>query len=80
MKLSKEFENGGLLFLGIGILFIVLELLGLSTLYYLRGLNFLIVVYFLNRQIKYNISVQKKGFYQNFFSCCITGFIGISLG
>ncbi len=80
MKLVKEFENGILLFISIGILFLLLELLGLSSHYYLRILNFPIVVYFLNRQIKHNIKNEKKGFYQNFFSCCIAGLTGISLG
>lgn len=80
MKNYKEIENGFLLFLGIGIFFLILEVANLSNIYWLRALNFPIVVYFLNRQIKHNLSAGKLGFYQNMFSCFLAGFIGIFLG
>jgi hypothetical protein len=49
MSVSKEFYNGVLIFIGIGIYFLLMELLGLSDVFMLRMLNIFIVVFFLNR-------------------------------
>lgn len=80
MKLSKEFINGFLIFLGIGIYFILMEVLGLSRYYFLRIFNVLIVIYGLNKTIKSNIQEGKTGYIKNLISSGLTGFIGIALG
>lgn len=80
MKVSNELKYGFFMFLGIGIYFLAMEVLGLSKLYYLRILNIFIVVYFLNQIIKTNIKEGKTGFLTNLFSTSLTGFIGIALG
>ena len=80
MKLSKEFINGLLIFLGIGIYFILMEVLGLSKYYVLRIFNVFIVIYGLNRTLKSNISEGKTAYLTNLISTGLTGFIGIALG
>ena len=55
MKIAQEILNGFLMFLGIGTYFLLMEVLGLSNNYILRIFNVLIVIYFLNKTIKFNI-------------------------
>lgn len=80
MKLSTEFKYGILIFLGIGIYFLLMEALGLSQLYFLRILNVFIVIYGLNLAIKTNLKNGKVGYLPNLTSSALTGFIGIGLG
>lgn len=80
MKLSTEFKYGILIFLGIGIYFLLMEVLGLSKLYLLRILNVFIVIYGLNLAIKTNLKNGKVGYLPNLISSALTGFIGIGLG
>lgn len=80
MKLSTEFKYGILIFLGIGIYFLLMEVLGLSQLYFLRILNVFIVIYGLNLAIKTNLKDGKVGYLPNLTSSALTGFIGIGLG
>ena len=80
MKLSTEFKYGILIFLGIGIYFLLMEVLGLSKLYFLRILNVFIVIYGLNLAIKTNLKNGKVGYLPNLTSSALTGFIGIGLG
>lgn len=80
MKLSTEFKYGILIFLGIGIYFLLMEVFGLSNLYFLRILNVFIVIYGLNLAIKANLKNGKLGYLPNLISSALTGFIGIGLG
>lgn len=79
MKISKELKNGFLIFIGIGIFFLLMETFGLSNLYFLRLFNVVIVVYGLNRTIKANINEGNKNFLTNFVSAGLTGAIGVIL-
>ena len=79
MKLPKELVNGILIFIGIGVYFILMDLLGLSDVYYLRILNIFIVLYFINRTIKTNIQEGKTVYFQNVISGGLTSFIGVAL-
>ena len=79
MKLSNEFKNGVLISIGIGIFFLLMEVLGLSKYYLLRILNVFIIIYGLNRTIKSNIENGKKGYLANLLSTATTGVIGIAL-
>ena len=80
MKISKEITNGFFMFLGIGTYFLIMEVLGLSNNYILRIFNVLIVIYFLNKTIKFNIENGKKGYLVNMMSAALTGVVGIVLG
>ena len=79
MKLSTEIKNGFIIFLGIGIYFLLMEYLGLSKYYLLRFLNVFIIVYGLNKTLKSNIKAGKNAYLSNLLSSGITGLIGIFL-
>ncbi|MFT6748201.1 MAG: hypothetical protein ACI9XR_001962 [Flavobacterium sp.] len=80
MKISKEVVNGFIMFLGIGIYFLIMEALGLSKYYILRIFNVLIIIYGLNLSVKSNLKEGKTGYMQNLISSALTGIIGIALG
>jgi hypothetical protein len=57
MKLQKIIQRV-IIFIGIGLYFMLMEILGLADLYYLRVFNVLFVFYGTNRTLKMN---YKKG-------------------
>lgn len=77
MKLSKELVNGFLIFAGIAIFFLAMELLGLANNFYLRFFNVLFVFYGVNRTIKQNIAEGKNDYLKNLLSAGLTALIGI---
>jgi hypothetical protein len=79
MSISKELNNGTLIFIGIGIYFLIMELLGLSHLFFLRMLNIVIVIYFLNKTIKSNYNEGKIDYLENLISGTLTALIGVIL-
>jgi hypothetical protein len=79
MSISKELNNGILIFISIGIYFLAMELLGLSGVFYLRLLNIFIVIYFLNKTIKSNYSEGKVAYLDNLISGSLTSLIGVFL-
>jgi hypothetical protein len=80
MKNNIEFKNGLLIFLGIGIFFLLLDFLGLADKNYLRILNAFIVLYGINETIKTKVKIGKSDYLENLFSGFKTGVIGIVLG
>lgn len=64
MNISKELNNGILIFISIGIYFLFMELLGLSDVFLLRLLNIFIVVYFINKTIKSNYREGKTEYFR----------------
>ena len=79
MNISKELNNGVLIFIGIGVYFLTMELLGLSDVFLLRILNIFIVVYFLNKTIKSNYKEGKTNYLENLISGTLTSLIGVAL-
>lgn len=79
MKIKTELTNGLLIFAGIALYFLIMELLGLSGIYYLRALNALIVFYGINKTLKSNITEGKIGFLTNLLSAGLTAVIGVLL-
>lgn len=79
MKFTRELTNGIIIFLGIGIYFLILDLLGLSHIFLLRILNIVIVAYGVNRTIKANQHDGIRGYNTNFISAIITSMIGALL-
>lgn len=79
MKLSREFANGCIIFLGIGIYFLVLEYLGLADVFYLRVLNLFIVAFGINRTIQMNQRDGIRGYNRHLLSAIITSMIGAVL-
>ena len=79
MSISKELINGTLIFISIGIYFLIMELLGLSDVFYLRILNIFIVIYFLQKTIKSNYQEGKMQYLENLISGTLTSLIGVVL-
>ena len=79
MKFTRELANGFIIFLGIGVYFIILELLGLSHVFWLRLLNVLFVVYGVNRTIRANYKDGIRGYNTNLLSAITTSMIGAFL-
>ena len=79
MKVSRVFTNGIIIFLGIGILFLIMDFLNLTHLYYLRVLNVFIVIYGVNRTIKMNQADGVRGYLTNFIAAVTTSMIGAIL-
>ncbi len=79
MKLSKEFYNGVIVFLGIGVYFALMNILGFSNVFYLRFFNVLFVFYGVNKTVKMNIAEGNREFISNAFSAMTTSLIGVFL-
>ncbi|MCZ8228930.1 hypothetical protein [Flavobacterium sp.] len=79
MKLSREFQNGFLIFLGIAIYFLVMNVIGLSDVFYLRLFNTLFVLYGVNRTIMMNVHDGQVLLANNAKSAMKTSLIGVFL-
>jgi hypothetical protein len=79
MKLPKELFNGCIIFIGIGLYFLMMEALGLAQLFYLRLLNILFVFYGTNRTLQSNFAEGKIVFVSNAISALLTSLIGVCL-
>ncbi|HKX87350.1 MAG TPA: hypothetical protein VJL37_11815 [Flavobacterium sp.] len=79
MNISREIYNGVMIFIGIGIYFLSMELLGLSDVFLLRLLNIFIVVYFVNKTIKSNYAEGKTAYLDNIISGSLTSLTGVAL-
>ncbi|WP_433832008.1 hypothetical protein [Flavobacterium anhuiense] len=77
MKLPKEIINGFLIFTGIALFFLVMELLNLSNLFYLRLLNVLFILWGVNRTLKMNLAEGKNEFVPNAISAMVTSFSAV---
>nr|WP_315172691.1 hypothetical protein [uncultured Flavobacterium sp.] len=79
MKLSKEFQNGFLIFLGIAIYFLFMNIIGLSDVFYLRLFNTFFVLYGVNRTIMMNVHDGEVFLANNAKSAMKTSLIGVFL-
>lgn len=79
MKISKEFFNGFLIFIGIGLFFLLMEFSGLANLYYLRFFNILFVFFGADRTLKSNFAEGKLVLSENTVSALFTSLIGVFL-
>ncbi len=79
MKLSREFYNGSIIFIGIGIYFLTMEVLGLADILYLRLLNILFVFYGTNKTLKANFAEHKATLASNAVSALYTSLTGVFL-
>lgn len=80
MKNNIEVKNGILIFLGIGIFFLLMDFLGFADKNYLRILNAFIVLYGINETIKTNIKNDKSDYLENLVSGFKTGVLGVLFG
>jgi hypothetical protein len=79
MKLPKELLNGCIIFVGIGVYFLLMNALGFADVFYLRILNVFFVFYGVNRTIEMNLAEGKKNFVANAISAMLTSLIGVFL-
>jgi hypothetical protein len=79
MKLPKEIINGILIFVGISAYFLLMNVLGLSDVFYLRILNILFVFYGANRTIKQNLEEGTNDYFKNLISLGLTVLTGVIL-
>lgn len=79
MKLSREFQNGFLIFFGIAIYFLLMNVIGLSDVFYLRLFNTLFVLYGVNRTIMMNVHDGQVILANNAKSAMKTSLIGVFL-
>lgn len=79
MKLSKEFTGGLIIFIGIALLFLLMNLFGLEKQGYLRLLNIGIVYYGIRRSLQLNIKEGVSDFGSNLLTVVKTGLFGIIL-
>ena len=79
MKLPKELVNGFIIFIGIGLYFLLMELLGLADMYFLRLFNVLFVFYGTNKTLRSNFAEGKTILVSNAVSALFTSLSGVFL-
>jgi hypothetical protein len=79
MKASRIIINGILIFIAIGLFFLLMDVLGLSHIIYLRLINFVFVIWGINRTIKSNFNDNINGYFTNIASAILTGFVSLGL-
>lgn len=80
MKFSRLFINGLIIFIGIALYFLLIETLGLADQIYLRLLNFVFVLWGVNRTIKSNYHDGINGYLTNLLAGFLTGMVALILG
>ena len=79
MKLPKELVNGFIIFIGTGLFFLLMELLGLADMYFLRLFNVLFIFYGTNKTLKSNFAEGKTILVSNAASALYTSLSGVIL-
>ena len=79
MKLPKELVNGFIIVIGIGLYFLLMELLGLADIYLLRLFNVLFIFYGTHRTLKANFAEGKTILVSNSVSALLTALTGVFL-
>lgn len=77
MKLPRELYNGAIIFTGIALYFLLMEVLKLSNLFFLRLFNIVFIYYGANRTLKANFAEGKTNFADNAISALITSLTGV---
>lgn len=80
MKFSRLFINGLIIFIGIGLYFLLIEALDLKGHIYLRLVNFAFVIYGVNRTIRSNYHDGINGYLTNLLAGFLTAMVGLILG
>lgn len=79
MKLPREIYNGIIIFIGIGLYFLLMEILGLADVLFLRLFNILFVFYGTNKTLKANFAENKTILASNAVSALYTSLTGVFL-
>ncbi|WP_159800661.1 hypothetical protein [Flavobacterium sp. MK4S-17] len=79
MKVSRIIINGIIIFIGIAAFFLIMEVSGLADNIYLRLVNFIFVIYGVNRTIKQDYKDGIDGYFTNLSSAFLTAFTSLIL-
>jgi len=79
MKYSRELINGFIIFVGIGLYFLLIQLLGWSDVFILRIFNIVFVIFGVNRTLQQNHADGIRGYNTNLISAILTSMIGAAL-
>ncbi|AOZ98918.1 MULTISPECIES: hypothetical protein [Flavobacterium] len=79
MKLPKELYNGVIIFIGIALYFVLMEVLHLSNQFFLRLFNIVFIYYGVNKTLKSNFVEGKTDFADNAISALLTALTGVLL-
>lgn len=79
MNYSRILINGLLIYLCIAVIFVIMELLHLQDQIYLRLLNFIPVIWGINKTIKDNYNSNVSGYFTNLLSAVFTGLVALVL-
>jgi len=79
MNFSRIITNGVIVYICIAIIFVIMELLNLSDEIYLRLINFIPVIWGINRTIKTNYKEHLDGYFSNLVSGILTGLVSLAL-
>jgi len=79
MKASRIITNGILIFVLIGLFFLLMDVIGASHIIYLRLVNFVFVIWGINRTIKSNFNDNLNGYFSNIASAILTGLVSLVL-
>lgn len=80
MKISRILINGLIIYIGIAAFFLIMEAAGLKDQVYLRLINFIFVIYGVNRTIKGNFKDRIDGYFVNLTSAILTALFSLALG
>lgn len=80
MKVSRVLINGFIIFTGIALFFLLMEGLNLADQVYLRLINFIFVIYGVNRTIKQNYKDHIDGYFTNLIAAIFTAVTSLVLG
>lgn len=80
MKISRLVTNGIIIFIGLGLYFLLIEALNLKDHIYLRLVNFVFVIYGVNKTIKSNYHDGINGYLTNLLAGFVTAMVGLILG
>jgi len=79
MNFSRILINGLIIYIGIALFFVLMETLGWSDQVYMRLLNFVFVIYGVNRTIKGNYKEGIEGYNTNLMSAIFTALTSLAL-
>jgi len=80
MNVQRVIINGFIIYIGIALFFILMELVGWSDQVYLRLVNFIFVIYGVNKTIKSNYEDHTNGYFANLVAGIFTALVSLALG
>ncbi|KOS07321.1 hypothetical protein AM493_15705 [Flavobacterium akiainvivens] len=77
MKASRIFINALIIYVCIGVFFLIMDALNLTHIIYLRLVNFIFVIYGVNKTIKSNFHEGISGYFTNLGAAFATAFVSL---